>query len=100
MTQRLLRTPVLTVVAVALLLAVAPAGPSFVHTAPRLSIGAWLGSSSSQASAQPELVEKIAFANIPGDPTQLNIYLMNPDGTNPEPLTGPADCRANIPYVR
>src|SRR5215211_6141671 len=87
MTGRLIRTSVLTVLVIPLLLAVAPAGPDFAH---------------SQASARPELLEKIVFSSSRDTPGfnsrgQVKIFLMNPDGTNPEKLTSPADC---LTFVR
>jgi hypothetical protein len=100
MTRRRLRTSVLTVLAIALLLAVAPASSDFVRTDPRVAIGARLGSSPSQANAQPALLEKIAFSSsrdTPGDVGQVKIWLMDPDGTDPERLTGPADCLPTFP---
>src|SRR5262249_49640985 len=79
MTRRLLRTSVLTVFVIPLLLAVAPAGPDFAH---------------SRARPQPQLREKIAFMSSRDTHVraQPKIYLMNPDGTDKEPLTSPADC--------
>ena len=100
MTRRLLRTSVLTVLVIPLLLVVAPAGATSFALVRVVRSVPGSGSNPSQASAQSELVEKIAFTSTrdnPNAPAQLNIYLMNPDGTNPEQLTSRDDC---LPTLR
>jgi hypothetical protein len=92
MANPLLRTSVVTMLAIGLLLGAAPAGTDFANADPSVSISPLPGSSPSQASDKFKLRSAIAFSSTrdyPTDSTQLEIYLMltKEDGS-PDPCTG------------
>jgi TolB protein len=93
MANPLLRTSVVTMLAIGLLLGAAPAGTDFANADPSVSISPLPGSSPSQASDKFKLRSAIAFSSTrdyPTDSTQLEIYLMltKEDGS-PDPTQTP-----------